>query len=135
MSEFFLELFSEEIPAGLQKDLREKLLNGFQKFFSDKSIKSKKNFSLSTPNRMIVVFENLDKQITIKSEEVKGPNTNAPGQALEGFMKSKKTRTIAKYSYHSYQAFRIYRNPFILLEYLNECSGSINKNSIHKSLD
>ena len=24
MSEFFLELFSEEIPAGLQKDLREK---------------------------------------------------------------------------------------------------------------
>ena len=90
MSEFFLELFSEEIPAGLQKDLREKLLVGFQKFFSDKSIKSKKNFSLSTPNRMVVVFENLDKQITLKSEEVKGPNTNAPDQALEGFMKSKK---------------------------------------------
>ena len=38
-------------------------------------------------------------------------------------MKSKKTRTIAKYSYHSYQAFRIYRNPFILLEYLNVFNG------------
>jgi len=90
MSEFFLELFSEEIPAGLQKDLREKLLIGFQKFFSEKSIKSKKNFSLSTPNRIVIVFENLDKQITLKSEEVKGPNTNAPDHALEGFIKSKK---------------------------------------------
>ena len=33
MSEFFLELFSEEIPAGLQKNFREKLLEEFQKFF------------------------------------------------------------------------------------------------------
>ena len=45
MSEFFLELFSEEIPASLQKDLREKLLEEFQQIFSEKSIKSKKNFS------------------------------------------------------------------------------------------
>ena len=44
MAEFFLELFSEEIPAGLQKNLREKLLDDFQKFFLDKSIKSKKTF-------------------------------------------------------------------------------------------
>ena len=29
MSEFFLELFSEEIPAGLQKNLRENLLKSF----------------------------------------------------------------------------------------------------------
>ena len=32
MAEFFLELFSEEIPAGLQKNLRVKLLEEFQKF-------------------------------------------------------------------------------------------------------
>ena len=30
MAEFFLELFSEEIPAGLQKNLREKLLENFE---------------------------------------------------------------------------------------------------------
>ncbi len=88
MSEFFLELFSEEIPAGLQKNLRENLLEEFQKFFSEKSIKSKKSFSLSTPNRLIVVFEGLDKQIKILSEDIKGPNTNAPEQALEGFIRS-----------------------------------------------
>ena len=38
MAEFFLELFSEEIPAGLQKDLREKLLDDFQKFLKSKSV-------------------------------------------------------------------------------------------------
>ncbi len=88
MAEFFLELFSEEIPAGLQKDLRNKLLEEFQNFFSEKSIKSKNCFSLSTPNRLIIVFENLDKQIKIASEKIRGPKTSAPEEALEGFIRS-----------------------------------------------
>ena len=88
MAEFFLELFSEEIPAKLQRNLREKMLEEFQSFFSSKSINSKKNFSLSTPNRMIIVFEGLDKQIKVPSEEIRGPKTNAPEQALEGFLRS-----------------------------------------------
>ena len=33
MSEFFLELFSEEIPAGLQKNLREKIHEDFSNLF------------------------------------------------------------------------------------------------------
>ena len=90
MAEFFLELFSEEIPAGLQKNLREKLLEDFRKFFLEKSIKSKKSFSLSTPNRLILVFEGLDQYIKILSEEIKGPKTNAPDLALEGFIRSNK---------------------------------------------
>jgi glycyl-tRNA synthetase beta chain len=90
MSEFFLELFSEEIPAKLQKNLREKLLEEFQKFFLEKSIKSKKNFSFSTPNRMLVVFEGLDKQIKIKPEIIRGPKINVPDQALDGFTRSNK---------------------------------------------
>ena len=36
MSEFFLELFSEEIPAGLQKNLRENLLKCLNDFFEEK---------------------------------------------------------------------------------------------------
>ena len=44
MSEFFLELFSEEIPAGLQKNLREKILEDFRTFFDKKFVKSKKAF-------------------------------------------------------------------------------------------
>ena len=90
MAEFFLELFSEEIPAGLQKNLREKLIEEFQNFFSEKSISFKKSFSLSTPNRLILVFENLDREIKISSKEIKGPNTSAPKTAIDGFLKSNK---------------------------------------------
>ena len=90
MSEFFLELFSEEIPAGLQKNLREKIFEDFKNLFEEKSIRSKKNFSFSTPNRLVLVFEGLDKQIKIKSKEIRGPKTSAPEQALEGFLRSNK---------------------------------------------
>ena len=89
MSEFFLELFSEEIPVSLQKKLRKELLEEINKIFENKSIKSKKNFSLSTPNRLIIVFQGLDRQVEIKSEEIKGPSTSSAPQALEGFLKSK----------------------------------------------
>ena len=88
MSEFFLELFSEEIPSSLQKNLRVDLLNNFEKLFSEKTISFKKSSSYSTPNRATVVFKGLQKQVVIKSEEIKGPNINAPEVALEGFMRS-----------------------------------------------
>jgi glycyl-tRNA synthetase beta chain len=88
MSEFFLELFSEEIPSSLQKSLREELLNSFIKEFNEKSISFKKSSSFSTPNRLVILFEGLQKQITLKSEEIKGPNVKAPEVALEGFIRS-----------------------------------------------
>ena len=88
MSEFFLELFSEEIPSSLQKNLREDLLGSFNKFFNDRLISFKKGSSFSTPNRLIILFEGLQKQVVLKSEEIKGPNINAPEIALEGFIRS-----------------------------------------------
>ena len=90
MAEFFLELFSEEIPANLQQNFREKLLEEFREYFINKSIKSKKSFSLSTPNRVIIVFEGLQKKIKVGSEEIKGPKTSAPEEAIEGFLRSNK---------------------------------------------
>ena len=63
MSEFFLELFSEEMPSSLQKKLREDLLNNFNKLFDEKFISFKKSSSYSTPNRLIIVFEGLQKKI------------------------------------------------------------------------
>ena len=88
MSEFFLELFSEEIPSTLQKNLREDLLNSFIKSFNEKFILFKKSSSFSTPNRLIILFEGLQKQIILKSEEIKGPSIKAPELALEGFIRS-----------------------------------------------
>ena len=43
MSEFFLELFSEEIPANLQKNSRNNtLLENFKNLFEEKKINLKK---------------------------------------------------------------------------------------------
>ena len=88
MSEFFLELFSEEIPANLQRNARNTLLESFQKLFEEKQILFKKSSSFSTPNRLLVLFEGLSKEITQKAEEIKGPNINAPEKAIEGFLRS-----------------------------------------------
>ena len=90
MAEFFLELFSEEIPANLQRNLRKNLLEEFKKFFFEKSIKFSKCFALSTPNRLVIVFNNVDKQIKILPNEIKGPKTDAPEQAINGFIRSNK---------------------------------------------
>ncbi|MDB9759458.1 glycine--tRNA ligase subunit beta [Candidatus Pelagibacter sp.] len=88
MSEFFIELFSEEIPAGLQRNSRNILLENFQNLFEEKKILFKKSSSFSTPNRLIILFDGLSKEITQKAEEIKGPNVNAPDKAVEGFLRS-----------------------------------------------
>jgi glycyl-tRNA synthetase beta chain len=88
MTEFFLELFSEEIPAILQKNSRTVLLDNFQKLFEEKNIKFKKSESYSTPNRLIILFQDLTKEVIQKAEEIKGPNINAPEKAVDGFLRS-----------------------------------------------
>ena len=88
MSEFFLELFSEEIPSSLQTNLRSDLLNAFKDLFEKKTIKFKNSATYSTPNRLIILFESVEKEITLKSEEIKGPSIKAPNEALEGFLRS-----------------------------------------------
>jgi glycyl-tRNA synthetase beta chain len=88
MSEFFLELFSEEIPAGLQRNSRNILFESFKKLFEEKQILFKKSSFFSTPNRLIILFEGLSKEITQKAEEIKGPSVNAPEKAIEGFARS-----------------------------------------------
>ncbi len=91
MSEFFLELFSEEIPSRLQINARNDLTQIFKKFFDDNEIiiKDKIN-TYSTPNRLIVHINKIPKDVIKKAEEIRGPNINAPEKALDGFLKSNK---------------------------------------------
>ena len=91
MSEFFLELFSEEIPSRLQINARNELTQIFKKFFDDNEIivKGKIN-TYSTPNRLIVHINKISKDVIKKAEEIRGPNINAAEKALEGFLKSNK---------------------------------------------
>ncbi len=89
MSEFFLELFSEEIPPKLQTNARKKLFFDLNNFFEENNIKIKgSTSSLSTPNRIIISFSNISKEVIKKSVEIRGPSVNAKREALEGFLKS-----------------------------------------------
>ena len=46
MSEFFLEIFSEEIPANLQRAARISLLENFTKLFEEKKFLLKKTYHI-----------------------------------------------------------------------------------------
>ena len=139
MSEFFLELFSEEIPSSLQKSLREELLNSFIKEFNEKSISFKKSSSFSTPNRLVILFEGLQKQITLKSEEIKGPNVKAPEKAIEGFLRSNKIdekdlfkKNLEKGEFYFYKKSSSKINTAILLE--EQIPNILNKLQWKKSM-
>ena len=89
MAEFLLELFSEEIPANLQSTARINLLESFKRFFEKENIIYKEDGKVfSTPNRLVLCFKKIEREIHQKSEEIRGPNTKAPEIAVEGFLKS-----------------------------------------------
>ena len=89
MAEFLLELFSEEIPAKLQSDARINLLSSFKNFFEKENINYQDDAKVfSTPNRLVLCFKKIEREIHQKSAEIRGPNIKAPDNAIEGFLKS-----------------------------------------------
>ena len=92
MSELFVELFSEEIPARLQINARNELKKNIKNFFVENQIKFNEKFNVySTPNRLVLHVDKIPNEIKLSSEEIKGPNVNAPEKALEGFIRSNNT--------------------------------------------
>ena len=138
MSEFFLELFSEEIPAKLQKNLREKILDDFKNFFDEKLIKSKNNFSLSSPNRLVIVFEGLDKLMHIKSQEIRGPKmflalVHRIDRDTSGLLLIAKTPSSLRYMHEIFRKGEIYKGYLTLVHgrwpsFLKRINAPIKKN-------
>ena len=100
MSEFFLELFSEEIPSKLQAKARSSLLENLKNFLDENQVSVRGNLNaFSTPNRLVIHIEKISKKISKKSVEIRGPSINAPDKAFEGFVRSnnlKKTQVFKK---------------------------------------
>ena len=89
MAEFLLELFSEEIPTNLQSDARINLKKSIINFFEKENIDYKDDPKVfSTPNRLVLHINKIQKEIHQKEKEIKGPNTKAPDKAIEGFLRS-----------------------------------------------
>ena len=56
MAEFLLELYSEEIPHGLQINARDEVKKNITKLFESKNIKYKSIEVFSTPTRLTLLL-------------------------------------------------------------------------------
>ncbi|MBY0282896.1 MAG: glycine--tRNA ligase subunit beta [Sphingomonas sp.] len=87
MSDFLLELRSEEIPARMQAKAREELAKLFVAELAKGGITASDIITYATPRRLALIARRLPMQTAAVSEETKGPKTGAPPQALEGFLR------------------------------------------------
>lgn len=87
MSDFLLELRSEEIPARMQAGARASLEKLFREQLAAAGLKPGAITVWSTPRRLALIARDLPLATEAVSEELKGPKTSAPPQALEGFLR------------------------------------------------
>lgn len=87
MSELLLELFSEEIPARMQKkaaaDLQRLVCDGLK----EANLSFEQARAFATPRRLAMVVDGLPERQPDLREEKKGPKVGAPEQAIAGFLR------------------------------------------------
>ncbi len=86
-ADFLLELRSEEIPARMQAGARADLQKLFRKQLDTAGLRAGEITVWSTPRRLALIARDLPLATEAVSEELKGPKTSAPEQALEGFLR------------------------------------------------
>ncbi|OAN99421.1 glycine--tRNA ligase subunit beta [Sphingomonadales bacterium EhC05] len=85
MTDFLLELLSEEIPARMQAKARADLERLFAAQMADAGLKASAITVYSTPRRLALIAKDLPAQTAAVSDEAKGPPEAAPDQAVDGF--------------------------------------------------
>jgi len=88
VAELLLELFSEEIPARMQRRAEEDLKRLLAEALKERELASTSIQTYSTPRRLAAVVEGLPKTQPDVTEERRGPRPDAPAAAIEGFLKS-----------------------------------------------
>ena len=86
-ADFLLELLSEEIPARMQARARNDLARMFAEKLAEAGLTHDGITTYSTPRRLSLIARGLPLATEAVSEELKGPRTSAPAQALEGFLR------------------------------------------------
>lgn len=87
MTDFLLELRSEEIPARMQDKAREDLARLFTAELDKAGLKAAEIVTYATPRRLALIAKGLPLETGAVSEETKGPKVGAPPQAMEGFLR------------------------------------------------
>ncbi|WP_372605053.1 glycine--tRNA ligase subunit beta, partial [Actibacterium sp.] len=88
MPDLLIELFSEEIPARMQGRAADDLKKRMTDALVEAGLTYKSAGAFSTPRRLTLVIEGLTEESPTLREERKGPRTDAPEQALDGFLRA-----------------------------------------------
>ncbi|MBT5157315.1 MAG: glycine--tRNA ligase subunit beta [Rhodobiaceae bacterium] len=98
MTDFVLELYSEEIPAGLQAGAAAQLerhITGFLKSFD--VVPAQVN-AYAAPQRLALCVEGLPLTLPDRKEQKKGPRVDAPEKAIDGFLRANQLGNVAALS-------------------------------------
>ena len=87
MTDFLLELRSEEIPARMQVKAKEDLARLFNDALLKAGLAAASVETFATPRRLALIATGLPLATEAVSEETKGPKVGAPPQAMEGFLR------------------------------------------------
>jgi glycyl-tRNA synthetase beta chain len=87
MADFLLEILSEEIPARMQATARNELARLFAECTEGAGLATGPIDVHSTPRRLVLIARDVADGTQASREELKGPRTSAPPQALDGFLR------------------------------------------------
>lgn len=87
MTDFLLELRSEEIPARMQAKAKDDLVRLFTEALAKAGLAAETVEAFATPRRLALIAKGLPLETQAVSEETKGPKVGAPPQAMEGFLR------------------------------------------------
>lgn len=88
MSDLLLEIFSEEIPARMQARASEDLKKLVTNAMVEAGITYESAAAFATPRRLCLTVSGVLSESKPLREERKGPRTDAPEQAVNGFLRS-----------------------------------------------
>jgi glycyl-tRNA synthetase beta chain len=87
MTDFLLELLSEEIPARMQMKAQQDLARLLSDQLSTAGLAAEAIETYATPRRLALIARGLPAETAAVREETKGPRSSAPPQALDGFLR------------------------------------------------
>ena len=88
MAELLVELLSEEIPAGMQKQSTYDFKRLFLSALTESRLQCDTLESYAGPRRLVLFADGLPIQQEDFVDDRKGPSVNAPSNAVEGFLKA-----------------------------------------------
>lgn len=87
MAQLLIEIFSEEIPARMQQGAARDLERMASERLKAAGLEFESLTTFAGPRRLTLVVEGLPHGTPDRDEELKGPKSNAPEQAMEGFLR------------------------------------------------